>query len=132
MRTRCLTAGGAQLLGLCKNTGLRICNGRVAGDQRGSITSRGTSGGGQAVVDYVLACPRLFPLVQRLSVSQGPFAGLDHCALRIDISLQAPLEEGEPAAAAAPPPPPDSSWSALPVHAIALTTNHVTVCAPPP
>jgi hypothetical protein len=25
-----------------------------------------------------------------------------------------------------------SSWPALPVHAIALTTNHVTVCAPPP
>ena len=100
-------ARGGQLLGLCKSTGLRICNGRVAGDERGSITSRGTTGAGRAVVDYLLACPRLLPLVQRLSVSQAPLAGLDHCALRIDISLQAALGEEAPPFVPAPPPLPD-------------------------
>ena len=125
-------ARGGQLLELCKNTGLRICNGRVAGDEGGSITSRGTSGQGRAVVDYMLACPRLLPLVQRLSVSQAPLAGLDHCALRIDIALEAHPEEEDPAAAAPPPPPPPPDFivnpNLLPLVEQALQQGDALAC----
>lgn len=95
------TARGRQLLAFCIGTDMRICNGRVAGDEQGCITSRGRSGEGRSVVDYFIACPRLMPLLRCLRVSAAPPAGLDHCILRLDITLT-----GNNPVAEAPPPAP--------------------------
>lgn len=101
-----LAGHGRALLAFCHTTGLLLCNGRVAGDVPAQPTSRGQRGGAQAVVDYFLACPQLFPLVRSLSVAPAPPAGGDHCHLRLDISL---APQGAP-----PPPPPPSPPDALP------------------
>lgn len=84
---RTCTARGRQLLAFCIRTGMLICNGRVAGDEQGCATSRGSRGQGCSVVDYFLCCPRLMPLAHRLRISAAPPAGLDHCILRLDITL---------------------------------------------
>jgi hypothetical protein len=55
-----------ELLHLCQTTGMRIANGRVAGDETGACTCYPV-GGGSSQVDFFLGCPRVFPLLSRRS-----------------------------------------------------------------
>lgn len=97
-----LSGHGRELLSFCQATGLRMCNGRVAGDVPAQPTSRGQRGTALSVVDYFLACPQLCPLLHSLSVSPTPTTGSDHCHLRLDISLTAQAGQAPPPAPAAP------------------------------
>lgn len=85
-------AHGRQLLALCKSSGLRICNGRTAGDVEGACTCYPFTGG-KSTVDYFLACPRLMPAVQHLAVG-APGEGFDHCSLRLQLTCWGPAGGG--------------------------------------
>ena len=74
---------GRYLLSHCRASGLRICNGRTAGDAEGAYTCYPLTGG-KSTVDYFLACPRLMPAVQHLAVG-APGVGFDHCSLRLQL-----------------------------------------------
>jgi len=85
---------GRRLLELCHQTGVRIVNGRVPGDPAGSVTYVAPVVGA-SLVDYVVACPRAFGLVTRLSVMPAPCS--DHLALQFDLAVSQPqLAGGEP------------------------------------
>jgi hypothetical protein len=56
---------GSTLINMCRSTGMRICNGRTAGDQDGVCTCFPYTGG-QSLVDYFLACTELMPRVRHL------------------------------------------------------------------
>ena len=74
---------GLLLLDFCKQTGLRIMNGRVGNDRRiGRYTFVGSRG--SSVVDYVLASQSLFDYIKDFEV-QDPNILSDHCC--IDFSL---------------------------------------------
>ena len=64
------------------------------------------------MIDYCLCCPRLLPLAGSLTVSPTPPTGGDHCAIRLDITLQ------PGAALPAPPPPPPPPTSPPPDYTI--------------
>ena len=77
---------GRRLLQLCRETGMRICNGRTPGDLHGACTCYPYPGG-QSQVDLYLACPCLMPSVSRLTVA--PMDGVtDHC--RVNLWVQRP------------------------------------------
>jgi len=58
---------GRQLLELCQQTGLRICNGRI-GDDAGCGRITCTANEGKSVVDYVLATQHTFPYFHSFQV----------------------------------------------------------------
>lgn len=79
---------GRTLINICRSTGMRICNGRTAGDREGACTCYPYTGG-QSLVDYFLACPGLMPKVRYLAVSP-PEVGFDHCAARLELDCIVP------------------------------------------
>jgi hypothetical protein len=68
---------GRALLELCRITDMTICNGRAPGDQEGALTYICSNGGSD--VDYFIACPDLFALIDRMHVSLPDDFALDHC-----------------------------------------------------
>lgn len=80
-----LNSNGHLLLDFCKQTGLRIMNGRVGNDEGvGKYTFVGNRG--CSVVDYVLASQNLFPLVKTFEV-QDPNILSDHCIINVSFEL---------------------------------------------
>ena len=79
---------GRELLLFCKSTGMRILNGRVAGDIPAAATSLGSSGEGCAVVDVFLACPKLFQKVESISVGTKLLAATDHNNVTLKLNLR--------------------------------------------
>ena len=74
---------GNLLIDFCKESGLRILNGRVGLDGSvGKYTFVGTLG--NSVVDYVLASHSLFKLCHSFEVKQ-PNILSDHCAVEFSI-----------------------------------------------
>ncbi len=86
------TGYASELLHLCQSTGMRIANGRVAGDGEGACTCYPV-GGGSSQVDFFLGCPRLFPLLSRLEVRELD-AHSDHCRVSLRVSLPARVHGG--------------------------------------
>jgi hypothetical protein len=81
-----LNASGSKMLAICQRTGLRIANGRVAGDKEGALTFRSVvPNGGASAVDNVLACPFMFPLITCLQVKPAAFS--DHSAVSVQLTL---------------------------------------------
>ena len=72
---------GVIFLDLCKQTGLRIFNGRCDNDKRGNYTHVGSQG--SSVVDYVIVTQILMEIVSTFQV--GPNILSDHCI--IDFTL---------------------------------------------
>jgi len=72
-----LNNNGLLLLDLCKQTGLRIMNGRLE-DLNGKCTYAGRTG--SSVVDYVIATQKLFPFVKHFEVHE-PNLLSDHCVV---------------------------------------------------
>jgi len=102
-RTSCdsvVNGHGRALIAMCHATGLRIVNGRVAGDCPAQATSHGTSGDGCSVVDLILACPQLLPQVETLSVAPSLVPGYDHKRLVVCIrdNARAPVSASAPPA----------------------------------
>ena len=74
-----LNSNGHLLLDVCKQTGLRIMNGRVGNDEGvGKYTFVGSRG--SSLVDYLLASQNLFPFVQDFLV-HDPNILSDHCLI---------------------------------------------------
>jgi len=69
-------------------TGMRILNGRTAGDIPAAATSLGYSGQGRAVVDVFMACPVLLPQVQSLEVGRKLVAATDHQSVTVRVKLR--------------------------------------------
>ena len=81
-----LNASGSKMLAMCKRTGLRIANGRVAGNEEGALTFHSVAtDGGASAVDNVLACPSTFPLIMYLRVQPAAFS--DHSAVSVQLAL---------------------------------------------
>ena len=59
---------GLMLLDICKQTGMRILNGRFDNDKQGKYTFVGRSG--SSLVDYVIATPNLFESVETFCVKE--------------------------------------------------------------
>ena len=77
---------GDQLISLCRNVPLRICNGRKLGDTRGSFTCHKWNG--QSLVDYCLASPEIYTQILFLKVGQIKPLISDHCPISIAIKSQ--------------------------------------------
>ena len=77
-------ARGRLLLQFCRDFCARIANGRAAGDQHGAVTSVGTCGIGQSVVDYVIVPAPFLPEVRRLCVTEEGMVA-DHCCLVVEL-----------------------------------------------
>ena len=78
-------SNGTFLLDFCKQTGLRIMNGRVGNDYGvGRYTFVGHRG--SSVVDYVLARPDFFNFVKHFEV-QEPNILSDHCVIEFSFDL---------------------------------------------
>lgn len=76
---------GLLLLDMCKQTGLRIMNGRVGGDTGiGHYTFVGSRG--SSVVDYVIASQELFKFVKHFEV-QEPNILSDHCLINFSFQF---------------------------------------------
>ncbi|KAL4240483.1 hypothetical protein ACF0H5_001275 [Mactra antiquata] len=73
-----LNSNGRMLLDFCKQTGLRILNGRVDGDKTGNYTFVGSNG--SSVVDYVICTRNLFPHVETFNIND-PNILSDHCLI---------------------------------------------------
>ena len=76
---------GNNLLNLCKDSRMRILNGRIIGDLSGKFTcfSRQHE---PSVIDYALASSDLFPFVEQFSV--GPLEWLSiHCPLNLKLKV---------------------------------------------
>ena len=80
-----VNAHGLKMLTLCKNTGLRIVNGRTDGDRERAFTFVSSTGGASSV-DNVLACPSALPLITRLHVLPAAFT--DHYAVKLLLSTE--------------------------------------------
>ena len=78
-----VNTSGRRLLKLCMRLGMRIANGRVQGDEVGSLTFVGR-GGGSSLIDYVLASPSLMPLLRQLRVTPAPES--DHLAVHLSMA----------------------------------------------
>ena len=74
---------GRLLLDMCIETSLRIANGRVQGDEEGQVTFVSESQEGSSLIDYVLASPDAFPLIQSLQIL--PALESDHAAIHLTI-----------------------------------------------
>jgi len=97
---------GRRLLQLCGATGLRICNGRLPGDDSGASTSLGISGTGCSVVDYFIADSALFPCLACMAVEIPEVAAstiFDHHVLRLQVGGGHPCSPQAPTSPAAPP-----------------------------
>ena len=82
---RCTNDNGNRLLELCKQTGLRIMNGRVCNDRDiGRYTFVGSRG--SSVVDYVIATQNLFKNVTSFNVHE-PNILSDHCVVDFTLSF---------------------------------------------
>ena len=68
---------------LCKQNGLRICNGRIGEDKTyGKFTYAGSTG--KSVVDYVISNPALFDVIRNLRVCD-PNILSDHCVVQFSL-----------------------------------------------
>ena len=77
---------GLLLLDFCKQTGLRIMNGRVGADKGiGKYTFVGSRG--SSVVDYVLSSQDLFKCIKHFQV-HDPNILSDHCLLTFSLSFE--------------------------------------------
>ena len=76
---------GLLLLELCKQTGLRIMNGRVGDYGIGRYTFVGSRG--SSVVDYVLSSQDLFQCISKFEV-HDPNVLSDHCLLTFSFTFQ--------------------------------------------
>ena len=83
---------GKIILGLCKNSDLRILNGRTPGDENGSFTRYPSNlAENPSTIDYALCSESLIDIVQSFSVL--PFTGLsDHCCISLKIKLNTMVE----------------------------------------
>ena len=78
-----LNSNGTFLLDLCKQSGLRILNGRVGSDAGiGKYTFVGHRG--SSLVDYVLASDNIFNLIADFSVEE-PNILSDHCLISLEL-----------------------------------------------
>ncbi len=74
---------GTSLLAFCKQTGLRIMNGRVGNDACvGKYTYVGSRG--RSLIDYVVASTNIFPYVNKFNVN-SPNILSDHCAISFSL-----------------------------------------------
>jgi exonuclease III len=74
---------GREILDLCKETGLRILNGRKFGDIKGNFTC--VTPRGKSVIDYALADYEIYNNIKYFSVN-GNLNGLsDHCKIELCI-----------------------------------------------
>lgn len=91
--TGIVNAAGRQLLSLCCRTGLRIANGRTAGDMGGAVTFRGPRG--SSLVDYAVCCPRT--MARAINFSVPSCVHSDHDALlfclAVDPARASPVSE---------------------------------------
>ena len=76
---------GLLLLDLCKQTGVRILNGR-AGDDRGIGKFTFVGSRGSSVVDYILASQNLFDYVSKFKV-HDPNLLSDHCLITFSFEF---------------------------------------------
>ncbi|MEW8547673.1 MAG: reverse transcriptase family protein, partial [Candidatus Thiodiazotropha sp.] len=75
---------GAQLLEMCKNNNLYICNGRIDDDRDGEYTCKGSS-----VVDYLISTLNGLSLVHKFRINEfSPFISDIHCALTFELPVQ--------------------------------------------
>ena len=73
---------GVRMLDLCKATGLRIVNGRLYQDTRGSYTFANAQGA--SVIDYLLTKPECFYLLSDFAIK--PFNGhSDHACISFSL-----------------------------------------------
>ena len=78
---------GSQLLEMCKNNNLYICNGRIDYDRDGDYTCKGSS-----VVDYLISTINGLNLVQQFRINEfSPFLSDIHCALTFELPMQTAL-----------------------------------------
>ena len=76
---------GSELLDFCKQTGVRILNGRAGVDgDIGKYTY--VSGAGRSLVDYVIASPHIFSLVDTFNVDDPNILN-DHCICNFSLCL---------------------------------------------
>ena len=76
---------GSELLDFCKQTGMRILNGRAGVDgDIGKCTYVGSAG--RSLVDYVIASPHIFSLVDTFNVDD-PNILSDHCIVNFSLCL---------------------------------------------
>jgi len=87
-----INPAGAALLNICQLSGLRIVNGRTAGDRSGAVTFR--RGNGSSLVDYAVACPDTMQMISSLAVEQDGTLS-DHYALRLQLDIPAPPVSGQ-------------------------------------
>ena len=81
------------MLDFCKETGLRIVNGRVGNDKGiGKCTYVGSAG--KSVVDYVIASQCLFPVINTFEVS-NPNLLTDHCIVQFSVILHDSVLDAE-------------------------------------
>ena len=76
-----INAHGRALLALCRNTGMRILNGRTPGDLSGAFTFHSVQG--SSLLDYVLVCPSMMERVVHMGVVHAGFS--DHDALIVQV-----------------------------------------------
>ena len=80
-----INSNGLLLLDFCKQTGLRIMNGRVGNDKGlGKFTFVGSRG--SSVVDYVLGSQKLFNFIKEFEV-QDPNILSDHCLIKFSFEF---------------------------------------------
>lgn len=82
---------GSELLDFCKQTGLRILNGRVGADiDIGKYTYVGSTG--KSLVDYVIASQSLFSSMHAFSVDE-PNILSDHCIVNFSLLSSENVDE---------------------------------------
>ena len=75
---------GTMLLDMCKQTGLRIMNGRCGEDKSGQYTHVGSRG--SSVVDYVVSSQHLFKHVSNFRI-ESPNILSDHCCINFSFEF---------------------------------------------
>ncbi|KAG7668037.1 hypothetical protein KSW81_005950 [Nannochloris sp. 'desiccata'] len=96
-----VSSRGGILLDMCEMTGLRVVNGRVAGDIPAAVTSLGNGDGkSKSVIDLFLACPTVFERIESLKVGGKLRAKSDHLAVTLTMArtIEIGAEEQEAAA----------------------------------
>jgi exonuclease III len=79
----------SQLTDMCKESGLRILNGRMLGDTAGKLTCYKWNG--NSTVDYGIAHYSLFRYIQYFKVHDFLEALSDHCRISMVMNLTRPL-----------------------------------------
>ena len=77
---------GDNLISLCRNVPLRICNGRKLGDTQGAFTCHKWNG--QSVVDYCLTSPNIYNKMSFLKIGNILPSLSDHCSISIAIKTE--------------------------------------------